>query len=29
MNDFPLLIEFVPGTNLYREPETVPQLSIV
>jgi hypothetical protein len=27
--NFPLLIEFVPGTNLSREPETVPQLPIV
>ena len=29
MNDFPLLVEFVPRTNLYREPETIPKLPIV
>jgi hypothetical protein len=29
MNDFPLLIEFVPGTKLYREPDFVPKLPIV
>jgi len=29
MNDFPLLVEFVSGTTLYREPETIPKLPIV
>ncbi len=29
MNAFPLLIEFVPGTRVYREPEVVPKLPIV
>jgi hypothetical protein len=29
MDNFPLLIEFVSGTSIYREPETVPQLPIV
>ncbi len=29
MNDLPLLVEFVAGTTLYREPETVPKLPIV
>ena len=29
MDSFPLLIEFVAGTSIYREPETVPQLPIV
>ena len=29
MNDFPLLVEFVSGTSLYREPETIPKLPIV
>jgi len=29
MNDFPLLVEFVSGTSLYREPETVPKLPIL
>ena len=29
MNDFPLLVEFVSGTNLYREPETIPKLPIL
>jgi len=29
MNDFPLLVEFVSGTRLYREPETIPKLPIV
>jgi hypothetical protein len=29
MNDFPLLIEFVPGTTLHREPDFVPRLPIV
>ena len=29
MNDFPLLVEFVPRTKLYREPETIPKLPIV
>ena len=26
MNDFSLLVEFVSGTSLYREPETIPKL---
>jgi len=29
MNDFPLLVEFVSGTSLYREPETVSKLPIL
>jgi len=29
MNAYPLLIEFVPGTRVYREPEVVPKLPIV
>jgi len=29
MNDFPLLVEFVSGTSLYREPETVSELPIL
>ena len=29
MNDFPLLVEFVSGTSLYREPKTIPKLPIV
>ena len=29
MNDFPLLIEFVPGTKLFREPDFAPKLPIV
>ncbi len=29
MDNVPLLIEFVSGTSIYREPETVPQLPIV
>ena len=29
MDNFPLLIEFVAGTSIYREPETIPQLPIV
>lgn len=29
MNPFPLLIEFVSETSIYREPETVPHLPIV
>ena len=29
MNDFPLLIEFVPGTTLFREPDFAPKLPIV
>jgi len=27
--DFPLFIEFVPGTRIYREPDVVPKLPIV
>jgi hypothetical protein len=29
MNNYPLLIEFVPGTCISREPEVVPKLPIV
>ncbi len=29
MNDFPLLLEFVSDTQLYREPEVVPKLPSV
>ncbi len=29
MDNSPLLIEFVSGTNIYREPETVPHLPVV
>ena len=29
MNDFPLLVEFVSGTSLYREAKTIPKLPIV
>jgi hypothetical protein len=29
MNDLPLLVEFISGTSLYREPETIPKLPIV
>ena len=29
MNAYPLLIEFVPGSRVYREPEVVPKLPIV
>ena len=29
MNDFPLLVEFVSGTSLYREPESISKLPIV
>ena len=29
MSDFPVLVKFVPGTRLFREPENVPQLPIV
>jgi hypothetical protein len=29
LNDYPLLIEFVPGTSIHREPEFVPKLPIV
>ena len=29
MNDFPLLVEFVPRTNIYREPEAISKLPIV
>ena len=27
--DFPLFIEFIPGTRIYREPDVVPKLPIV
>ena len=29
MNGFPLLVEFVPRTNIYREPEAISKLPIV
>jgi len=29
MSDFPLLIKFVSGTSLYREPELIPKLPIL
>jgi len=29
MNDFPLLVEFVPRTSISREPETIPKLPVV
>ena len=29
MNDFPLLIKFVSGTSLYREPDFIPKLPIL
>ena len=29
MNEFPLLVGFVPRTNLYCQPETIPKLPIV
>jgi hypothetical protein len=29
MNDYPLLIEFVPGTRLWREPPLVPKLPVL
>ena len=29
MNNYPLLIEFVPGTRISREPEVVPKLPIL